>query len=256
MKIKINIIKTLDDENKFINLLINNNLDKNKVKFCIDFEFNGKNIGLMQLYITKLNLVYLLNPDFFTQINKNILIEKIFLSNNKKILHGSESNDIPYIFNKLLNREPDKIQLFLNNYYDTRFICSLLSFPKCNLYQALINSDILNQEKIDYLKTVEHKLGKIWKINWNPKTLNSNEKIYAYSDVLYLSKLFRQQKRMCKKNNLSISRLSYALRIVLLYRQNLLEHFKIKKIDNYESYFGKILDIDYLRKLRLILSNY
>jgi len=207
----------------------------------------------MQLYITKINIVFLLNPEFFTPENKSILIEKVFLSKNKKILHGSESNDIPYIFNKLLQRDPNKILLFLNNFYDTRFICSFLSFPRCNLYQAMISCDIINNEKLLYLKNIEEKLGKIWKIKWNPFTLNSNEKLYALYDVVYLSKLFRKQKKLCKQQKLKINRLQYALRIVLLYRQNFLHHYEIKKIDNIEEYFGKILEIDYLRKLRLIL---
>ena len=181
MKIKIKIIKTLEDEEEFIKILNQINGEKNSVKFCIDFEFNGKNIGLMQLYITKLNIIFLLNPEALTLENKTILIEKVFLSKNKKILHGSESNDIPYIFNKLLNRDPNKIVLFINNFYDTRFICSLLSFPRCNLYQALINCELIKQEKISYLKNIEEKLGKIWKIHWDPKTLNLNEKFIINS---------------------------------------------------------------------------
>lgn len=253
MKIKIETIKDLEDENKFIEIL--KNLEQiNKINFCIDFEFNGKDIGLMQLYITKLNLIFLLNPETFTPENKSILIDKVFLSSNKKILHGSESNDIPYIFNKLLQREPNKILLFINNFYDTRFICSYLGFSKCNLYQALINCNIINEEKLLYLKNIEEKLGKIWKIKWNPKTLNSNEKLYALYDVILLSRLFRKQKKLCKQKNLKFNRLIYALRIVLLYRQNLLHNYEIKKIDNIEEYYNNILEIDYLRKLRSIIS--
>ena len=253
MKIDIKIIKNLEDEQEFINKINQINQQDKNIKFCIDFEFNGKEIGLMQLYITKLNLIYLLNPEFFTLENKKRLIDKVFLSSNKKILHGSESNDIPYIFNKLLQRDPNKILLFINNFYDTRFICSYLGFPKCNLYQALINCNIINKEKLLYLKDIEDKLGKIWKIRWNPKSLNSNEKLYALYDVIFLSRLFRKQKKLCKQQKLKINRLSYALRIVLLFRQNLLDNFNIKKINNFEEYFGKILDIDYLKKLRLIL---
>ena len=278
MKIKIKSIKNKFDEEEFVKILeevkretiqvnkktnqingetMQDNKETNQnINFCIDFEFNGKEIGLMQLYITKLNLIFLLNPETFSKKNKSILIDVVFLSKNKKILHGSESNDIPYIFNKLLNREPDKILLFLNNYYDTRFICSLLSFPRCNLYQALINCEIINDSKLVYLKNVEEKLGKIWKIKWNPITLDYNEKLYALYDVIFLSKLLRKQKKLCKINGLNINKLLYALRIVLLYRQNLLNHFKIKKIENVEEYFGKILDIDYLRKLRSIYLDY
>ena len=250
MKIKIETIKNLEDENKFIEILKNIN---GEIKFCIDFEFNGKEIGLMQLYITKINIVFLLNPENFTPENKEILIDKVFLSSNKKILHGSESNDIPYIINRLLKRDLNKILLFINNFYDTRFICSFLSFPRCNLYQALINCNIINPERLEYLKNIEEKLGKIWKIKWDPKTINLNEKLYALYDVTYLSKLFRKQKKLCKQQNLKINRLFYALRIVLLYRQNLLQHYEIKKIENIEEYFGRILEIDYLKKLRTIL---
>jgi hypothetical protein len=253
MNIKIKTIKNLEDEIKFIEILNQINQQDKKIKFCIDFEFNGKDIGLMQLYITKLNLLYLLNPEFFTLENKKILIDNVFLSLNKKILHGSESNDIPYIFNKLLQRDPNKILLFINNFYDTRFICSYLGFTKCNLYQALINSNIIKEEKLLYLKNVEEKLGKIWKIRWNPKSLNSNEKLYALYDVIFLSKLFRKQKHLCKENNLKINRLLYALRIVILFRQDLLHHYEIKKIEDLEEYFGNILSIDYLKKLRSII---
>jgi ribonuclease D len=117
----------------------------------------------------------------------------------------------------------------------------------------MISCDIIKEEKLSYLKNVEEKLGKIWKIKWNPSTLNSNEKLYALYDVVYLSKLFRKQKKLCKQQKLKINRLEYALRIVLLYRQNLLQNYDIKKMDNIETYFGNILEIDYLRKLRTIL---
>jgi len=73
--------------------------------------------------------------------------------------------------------------------------------------------------------------------------------IYALYDVLLLSKLFRKQKHLCKINVLHLERLALALRISLLYRQNLLHNYKIK-IENPEEYFGSILDIDYLRILR------
>jgi hypothetical protein len=253
MKVKIICITNLSEENLFIETINKINETDKKIKFCIDFEFNKKELGLMQLYITKLNVLYLLNPDNFTIENKTILIDKIFISKNIKILHGSESNDIPYIFNKLLERKPNLISAFINNFYDTRFICSYLGFKKCNLYSALESFNIVDQDKILYLKSIENKMGVIWKIHWDPSKLNTYEKIYALYDVLLLSKLFRKQKHICKVKKLHLSRLAYALRLVLLYRQNLLNHFQIKKIENYQDYFGSILDIDYLKKLRLIL---
>jgi len=253
MKVKIICITNLSEENLFIDTINKINENDKKIKFCIDFEFNRKELGLMQLYITKLNLLYLLNPETFTIENKKILIDKIFISKNIKILHGSESNDIPYIFNKLLKRNPNLIGSFINNFYDTRFICSYLGFEKCNLYSALESFNIVDQDKILYLKSIENKMGKIWKIHWDPSKLNTYEKIYALYDVLLLSKLFRKQNHVCKVKKLHLSRLAYALRIILLYRQNLLNHFQIKKIENYQDYFGLILDIDYLKKLRLIL---
>jgi len=255
MKIRIITIKNLQDEEDLIKTLDNiSPLDN--IKFCIDFEFNGKEVGLMQLYITKINSIFLLNPEFLKPENKSILVDKVFLSPNKKILHGSESNDIPYIINRLLKRDPNKIQLFINNFYDTRFICSYLSFPRCNLYQAMINCGIINTDRLEYLKNIEEKLGKIWKIKWNPKTINSNEKLYALYDVIYLSRLFRKQIKLCKEKNLKINRLIFALRLVILYRQNLLQYYKIDKIDNIIKYFGDILEIDYLKKLKSIYLDY
>ena len=253
MKILIITIKDKNDENDFIKIINEIDETNKKIKFCIDFEFNKKELGLMQLYITYINKIYLFNPEFFSTNNKLIMIQKIFLSQNKKILHGSESNDIPYIFNTLLQRDPDKICLFINNYYDTRFICSYLGFVKCNLYSALISCKIINEEKLKYLESIEHKMGDIWKIRWNPLTLSNYEKIYAFNDVLFLSKLFRKQKNLCKIAKLKLRRLAYALRIVILYRQNMLQYFNIEKIDNVENYFTKIIDIEYLRKLKLIL---
>ena len=58
---------------------------------------------------------------------------------------------------------------------------------------------------------------------------------------------------MCKQQNLKINRLFFALRIVILYRQNFIHQIEIKKINNIEEYFGRILEIDYLKKLRTIL---
>ena len=55
---KIIIIKNITNENDMINIISNIDENDKKIKFCIDFEFNKKECGLMQLYITKINKIY------------------------------------------------------------------------------------------------------------------------------------------------------------------------------------------------------
>jgi len=257
MIITIKIIKNIQDENEMINYISNIDENDKKIRFCIDFEFNNKNCGLMQLYITKLNVIYLLSPETFTSLNKEKLIQKIFISSNDKILHGSESLDIPYIYNQLLKGKIDWIIKFTNHLYDTRFICAFLNFPRCNIYQSLINFNLIDNKRLEELKNIESKLGKIWRIHWDASKLTNNEAQYALYDVLYLSKLFKKQKSYAKQKNIKLHTLFYITRLVFLFKQNYLKfaEFKLDETINIDEY----LNIEYfknpLKQIKSIKTN-
>ena len=63
---------------------------------------------------------------------------------NIKILHGSESLDIPYIFDKVLLNNKHDILLFLRTIIDTRFLCF---DKKCSLYELLYSTKTINDKQ-------------------------------------------------------------------------------------------------------------
>jgi hypothetical protein len=174
-------VDTKDKENymcKIINKFIvsqNKNLTE-KHFIGIDYEFNkvskdNKDIALMQLNLENDNntsYIFILYPPELSKENFDILISLMTNKYIYKILHGSESLDIPYIYNQLLKTK-DKIEKFCINFYDTKFLCEYQQIEnnyngKCSIYDLLLGQNIITQNKVDYLNNIEEKMGPIYLI--------------------------------------------------------------------------------------------
>ena len=132
-------------------------------------------------------------------INKDIF-KKLLISDCIKILHGSESLDLPYlcdniITNSNINNDWDK---FCNNLIDTRYLCEYynssnnITNGKCRIYDLLLQMKVISKNKYDSLMKNDKLMGNIWEINININTMSKELIKYSIYDVLYLPKLFNK----------------------------------------------------------------
>lgn len=209
IKIKafFNIIKT--DNNDRIKLFLEYCKIYNNIGDIIgfDFEFNNRKIALCQISFypnKKHKFIFIVDPNKLSNEESDIMINNLFISKLHRILHGSDSLDIPYIYNTLLNNDKNKIIKFTKYIIDTRFLCEYYkSFITennniCSLYDALLYFKVINNKKYDKLNNLN--VPPIYKINWNLDITDDKLK-YVYYDVLYLKRFINNIIAMSAQNN-------------------------------------------------------
>ena len=168
-----------------------------KTKYIgIDFEFNTKVIALMQLCFD--NEIFIIHPDQLDKNWKIFFIEKILCNEFAfKILHGSDSLDLPYIYDQLLQKNSNLIIKFNRQFADTKFLCEYSfynnnqSLGKCKIYELLVMEKIISQKKYDEIKLNEEKMGPIYDIKIDINNLSEKLIDYSFYDVIYLSRLLK-----------------------------------------------------------------
>lgn len=180
----------------------------NKLYIGLDFEFNERKIALAQISFNQLRrhkYIFVLDPNLLTEYQINLMIKTIFTSNIQRIVHGSDSLDIPYIFENLFANDKDKIIKFVRTTIDTRFICeyykvtSQFTDKKCSIYDALLFFKTITQKKYDDLIKNNSIMGPVQDINWNVKNMSSFHLKYAAYDVLFLRRFLSDMHKMAKK---------------------------------------------------------
>lgn len=161
-----------------------------------------------------------------------------------KVLHGAESLDIPYIFNNLLNNNKYKIKKFIQNLYDTKFICDYyyLDKPrgKCGIYNILEEFRVIDKKEIKYLDDLGNKLGEIYLLDFNIFTMTKEMIEYAYYDVLYLPDLIKSIFNYFNKNN-DLKLIQELTGINYYYKRNDGANLQ-NKINQFNNYFIKYRD--------------
>jgi hypothetical protein len=171
----------------------------------IDFEFNRENnkrvIALCQINFEvkndKTHYIFLFYPPDIQKLNNNILVELFTSKNTIKILHGSESLDIPYLFSEILININDKND-FLVNFYDTKYMCEYYNISnnfiqnKCKIYELLYQMNVITKNKLNMLNTNDKNMGNIWEIDIKINKLSKNVILYSLYDVIYLPELFKK----------------------------------------------------------------
>src|SRR5690606_32943201 len=165
----------------------------------IDFEFNHRKIALCQLgFFPQRNkkFIWLVNPTLFTEDQTTMFIENVFISQYiRKILHGCDSLDIPYIFNELFLNDTTYIYKFISKISDTRFMCEYYklvtdSFDnKCSIYDSLLLFNIVDKQKYNELVDINESIGPIHDVSWDIKKISIIQTKYALYDVYYLKDL-------------------------------------------------------------------
>ena len=174
-----------------------------KLFLPIDYEFNTKKIALMQLNFelfhdskNNLSFIYILYPPELD--NKSEIFFKDKIMCNKyiyKILHGSDSLDIPYTFNDFFNNDKEKIIQFTNSLVDTKYLCEYHHLDndiedKCKIKELLLEHKIINQKHYDNLVKNEEKMGNISDIFIDIHNVSDELIKYSLYDVLFLKYLF------------------------------------------------------------------
>tara|TARA_B110000977_G_scaffold201349_1_gene295510 strand:+ start:1584 stop:2705 length:1122 start_codon:yes stop_codon:yes gene_type:complete len=230
--IDIYIIKDneLSNTTLFFNYILK---DKKTVFLGIDFEFNNlysekegrftRQVALIQINYND-DFIIMFHPEHLDN-NQKIKLKNIFLKDNIiKILHGAESLDIKYLFDKFFDNFYEKKQ-FLNNFYDTKFMCEYLNLKdkggvfaknkKCKIYQLLLKSKLINKKILKKLENNEKNMGPIYDIIVDVNKMSIELIKYTLFDVFYLIKLFKKLNLNKKEHKL----INYFLHNTLLYRK-------------------------------------
>jgi hypothetical protein len=172
----------------------------------IDLEFNkvskyDRDVALIQLNLEILSkkegVIFVLDPKILNNIQLNILINLLTTKSIIKILHGGESLDIPYLLNQLFNNNITLIRKFLDNLYDTKYLCEYNHIlnnekKKCSIYDLYKEFDIITNKKFIYLSNIENITGPIHLVEFKIDNMTSKVLEYAVYDVLYLVSLFEK----------------------------------------------------------------
>lgn len=201
----IKVVKTEEDIEEMI-LFFNKfiKLDKENKFIGLDFEFNssteGKKIALFQINLesdeSTANIFLFYPPDLKHEF-KIILIQLLTNQNIKKILHGAEALDIPYLFKDIfINNELRNS--FCNNLFDTRYLCEYyhidnkLKDKKCKIYSLLREMNVIDDNQLEMLYKNEEDMGPIYLVQIDVRNLDEFTMLYSAFDVLYLPALLLQ----------------------------------------------------------------
>ncbi len=235
------------NRNNYSVFVVNNNQNKNKffdeikslkgdlkrnIKICFDYEFNSKEIGLVQVMISeknKSNNIYLVDPKQFNQDELMTVQQCLYLNSYPKILHGSESLDIPYIYNQVLNKDVNLIKQFTSTMTDTCFKCELIGNKKCSLYDALYQTKSINQKQYDFLQRLYKTNGTIYKIYWNTKKMKLHEYMYAAFDVIFLRRLNRILNKQLLQLNYDKNLINHYIRYTMFMRNEYISFKNVSK---------------------------
>ncbi|AYV85444.1 MAG: hypothetical protein Satyrvirus17_4 [Satyrvirus sp.] len=170
----------------------------------IDFEFTNKKIQLSQLNFEHSTepkgIIMIVGPNELGSTIIDDFVEMVFCNKYiKKILHGSDSLDIPYVYEHLLKLDPEKIIVFTRTLIDTRFLCEYYKLSrdepsdnKCSIYDddpkgsAIYYFGLISLEQQNKLAEVLHSLPPMHDIQWNIFKMSRSQIYYAQYDVLFL----------------------------------------------------------------------
>lgn len=176
----------------------------------IDFEFNkiskgDRDVALMQINMendSDNGFIFVFYPPDMNNGERKILIDLLTQPKIIKILHGSESLDIPYLFHQLLIKK-ELVKLFCKNFYDTKYLCDYAHIKenkttKCSIYFLLTEYNIMTDDKKEELEKIEEKTGPIYTVHIDINKMSKDILVYSLYDVIYLPELIKKFLKMGK----------------------------------------------------------
>ena len=212
----------------------------------IDFEFNKVNnmrtVALIQLnYMDEFIIMF--DPSKINNKLKLKLKNIFFNTNCLKILHGAESLDIKYLFDKFFDNRIEK-EKFTNNFYDTKFICEYLNIrdniknKKCKIYLLILKFGLINEHIYKKLIDNEEKMGPIYNIIIDVNNMSKELINYTLFDVFYLNTLIKFLLSKINSNESSL--------INFFLHQTLLNKEKIENDISLMNSYNNFYILDYL----------
>ena len=170
----------------------------------IDFEYTNKKIQMAQLNfehnVSQKSIILIVSPNELDENMMDNFVDLIICNKFiKKILHGSDSLDIPYMYNYMLQNDPDKIIKFTKTLIDTRFLCEyyklsrdMASDSRCSIYDedpsrsAVYYFGVISDEQQKNLTELLESMPAPHDIVWNIHKLPKSQVLYAQYDVIFL----------------------------------------------------------------------
>lgn len=226
-------------------------MDLKRQKTCaFDLEFSqvgGRKIAIIQfaLYFDDEIIILFVNPRFLPN-DINEMIKNMFTDITiTKIGHGTDSLDIPAIYEFLNDKE--KCLQFTSKLYDTRFMCeyikALTDDKLCNIYQCMIDFKVIDKEHLNFLIENEKNLGKFWWKSLDIRHLNPVIIDYAMYDALYLKNLVKGLKMDIEKQNLDYNLLLECSRFSILLQQKIIVIQSSNKFNTYRAFNESLIDL-------------
>jgi hypothetical protein len=141
----------------------------------VDFEFNRvknkREIALCQINFIKkkkMDIFLFYPPNIKKDTFKNLLISDCI-----KILHGSESLDLPYLFDNIITN--DNWDKFCNNLIDTRYLCEYYNSSnniinaRCRIYDLLLQMKVISKGQCGQISQLTNILVPLLMENYPPK---------------------------------------------------------------------------------------
>jgi hypothetical protein len=169
----------------------------------LDFEYTA-GIALAQIcfeyHPDTRQQIFIIGPPKMDPVIYQLFVDLIVVNPAiRKILHGSDARDMPYIVEEMLKKDKDKITDFIKGLVDTRFLCEFLKASqndalthKCNIYEAIGYFGLITEKQQKEIETNLEDLGPPQNLKWNVNMLADSQMHYAILDVLYLKKLYYQ----------------------------------------------------------------
>lgn len=222
----------------------------------IDFEFNSRKIALMQLnfedtfvkYRDMNNYIFVIYPPQYDKDSLKFFKKNILCNHNiTKILHGSDSLDIPYMYYDLFENNKNDIIKFTKNVVDTKYLCECynkehnLTNNKCKIYEALKNMKVISVDKLNDLLKNEEEMGHIYEITIDINNLSKSLVFYSIYDVLFLKYLYGSYITTKTNNKYYTTIIPEITRLVFLEKREITSIIKKYKIisDSMNNYMIK-----------------
>lgn len=174
----------------------------------MDFEFTTRKIQLAQLNfehnVTPIGIIMMVSPSELELVVMENFIYLIMCNKLiKKILHGSDSLDIPYLYSEMLGADPKKIIKFTKTLVDTRFLCEYYKLSRdetsdyrCRIYDedssksAIYYFGVISEEQQNKLSEMLQSMPPPADITWNIHKMPKSQVLYAQYDVIFLKYFF------------------------------------------------------------------
>jgi len=203
----VNVYKKSDEYMKFYLFVITMALESkinNHLYIGYDLEYTMNVVQLYQLNYEHnydhRSFIFVASPSLMGKKIHDVFIDlNIINTKITKILHGSDSKDLPYIYEQMLGNDSQKIIKFTRSMIETRWICEYYKLNngdsndnKCDLYHAVWYFKLISTEKYDELQQIIVQMGSPSDIVWNIIWLDKPKTKYAYYDVIFLKYFYYQ----------------------------------------------------------------